>query len=211
MSKPSTGDEPRDTPLDGSDLDPDPIKQFAAWFEPRAASGIPEATAMTLATADKDGRPSARTVLLKEASEQGFAFFTNYDSPKARQLLENPSAALVFYWPESDRQVVVSGRVTKVVDEESDAYFRSRPRGSQLGAWASQQSQPIESREVLERRVAELDGQYAGRDVPRPSFWGGFRLVPETLEFWQGRESRLHDRFRYSRDGGRWVIERLAP
>ncbi|MBI2615447.1 MAG: pyridoxamine 5'-phosphate oxidase [Gemmatimonadetes bacterium] len=211
MSKPSTGDEPRDTPLDGSDLDPDPIQQFAAWFGPRAASGIPEATAMTLATADKDGRPSARTVLLKEASEQGFAFFTNYDSPKARQLLENPSAALVFYWPESDRQVIVSGRVTKVVDEESDAYFRSRPRGSQLGAWASQQSQPIESREVLERRVAELDGQYAGRDVPRPSFWGGFRLVPETFEFWQGRESRLHDRFRYSRDGGRWVIERLAP
>lgn len=205
------GDEPRDTPLDASDLDPDPLKQFAAWFQPRAASGVPEAHAMTLATATKDGRPSARTVLLKEAAEQGFVFFTNYDSPKARELMENPRASLVFYWPEVHRQVVVSGRVTQVTDGESDAYFRTRPRGSQLGAWASRQSERLESREALERRVAELDAQYAGRDVPRPPFWGGFRLVPATFEFWQGRVSRLHDRFRYSRDGGRWVIERLAP
>ncbi len=202
---------PRDTLLDASDLNPDPIKQFAAWYEPRAASGVPEAAAMTLATAGKDGRPWARTVLLKEATEQGFVFFTNYGSPKARQLMENPWATLVFYWPEGHRQVVVSGRVSQVTEAESDAYFRTRPRGSQLGAWASNQSEPIQGREVLERRMAELEAQYAGREVPRPPFWGGFRLVPETLEFWQGRTSRLHDRFRYSRDGGRWVIERLAP
>nr|AKQ04637.1 pyridoxamine 5'-phosphate oxidase, pyridoxamine 5'-phosphate oxidase [uncultured Gemmatimonadetes bacterium Rifle_16ft_4_minimus_7] len=201
----------RETPLDASDLDGDPLKQFAAWFQPRAGSGVPEAHAMTLATATKDGSPFARTVLLKEATERGFVFFTNYGSPKARQLMENPRATLVFYWPEVHRQVVVSGRVTQVTDAESDAYFRTRPRGSQLSAWASRQSERLESREALERRVTELDGQYAGREVPRPPFWGGFRLVPERFEFWQGRSSRLHDRFCYSRDGGRWVIERLAP
>lgn len=211
MAKPKQRVAPREAPLDASDLDRDPIRQFAAWFQPRAVSGIPEDQAMTLATATKDGRPFARTVLLKEATERGFVFFTNYHSPKARQLVENPWATLVFYWPEVHRQVVVSGPVTQVSADESDAYFRTRPPGSQLGAWASPQSEPLESREALERRVAELDQQYAGRDVPRPPFWGGFRLVPETLEFWQGRTNRLHDRFRYSRDGERWVIERLAP
>jgi pyridoxamine 5'-phosphate oxidase len=211
MPKPRKRVAPRETPLDASDLYPDPIQQFAAWFEPRLKSGVPEDAAMTLATAGRDGRPCARTVLLKEATDQGFVFFTNYDSPKARQLAENPWATLVFYWPEVHRQVVVSGRVSQVPDAESAAYFRTRPRGSQLGAWASYQSEPIESREVLERRLAELEAQYAGGEVPRPPRWGGFRLVPETVEFWQGRPSRLHDRFRYARDGGRWVVERLSP
>ena len=211
MPKPKKRAAPREASFDASDLDPDPIKQFAAWFGPRRASGVPEATAMTLATADRDGRPWARTVLLKEATGQGIAFFTNYHSPKGRHLTENPWAALVFYWPEVHRQVVITGRVSRVPDAESDAYFRSRPRGSQLGAWASNQSEPIPDREVLERRVAELEARYAGRDVPRPPHWGGFRLVPETLEFWQGRTSRLHDRFRYTRDGNRWVVERLSP
>lgn len=211
MPKPRKRAGPRETPLDAADLDSDPLRQFTAWFQPRAASGVPEAHAMTLATATRDGRAFARTVLLKEATERGFVFFTNYGSPKARQLMENPWATLVFYWPEVHRQVVVSGRVSQVTDAESDAYFRTRPRGSQLGAWASAQSEPIESRERLEHRVAELDAQYAGRDVPRPPFWGGFRLAPETFEFWQGRTNRLHDRFRYSRDGERWAVERLAP
>ncbi len=197
--------------LDASDLDPDPIRQFRAWFEPRAASGVPEATAMTLATAARDGRPAGRTVLLKDVSQRGFTFFTNYGSPKVRQLVENPRASLVFYWPEVHRQVIVAGSVAKVSEQESDAYFRTRPRGSQLGAWASQQSERLESREAMERRVAELDRQYAGREVPRPPFWGGFRLTPERFEFWQGRVDRLHDRFRYRSGGKNWVIERLFP
>ncbi len=211
MSKAPPPRQPADTPLDASDLDSDPIRQFHQWFQPRAASGVPEAAAVTLATVTPDGRPAARTVLLKEASDQGFVFFTNYGSPKARQLEANPWAALVFYWPETHRQVLVAGPVAKVSDQESDGYFRTRPRGSQLGAWASKQSERLESREGLERRVAELDRQYAGREVPRPPFWGGFRLAPETVEFWQGRMDRLHDRFRYRREDGRWVIERLSP
>ena len=211
MPRPKTPAVPPESPLDAADLDSDPVKQFTAWFGPRAASGVPEAHAMTLATATRDGRPFARTVLLKEATERGFVFFTNFASPKARQLAENPWATLVFYWPEAHRQVLVSGRVSRVTDAESDAYFRTRPRGSQLGAWASRQSERLESREALERRVVELEAEYAGRDVARPPFWGGFRLVPETLEFWQGRTNRLHDRFRYSRNGERWAAERLAP
>jgi pyridoxamine 5'-phosphate oxidase len=166
---------------------------------------------MTLATATPDGRPAARTVLLKDVTPSGLTFYTNYGSPKARQVSENPRAALVFHWPEAHRQVIVTGSVDRVSDAESDAYFRTRPRGSQLGAWASRQSEPLEGREALERRVAELDRQYAGQDVPRPPFWGGFRLTPETFEFWQGRTDRLHDRFRYRREGDRWVIERLSP
>jgi pyridoxamine 5'-phosphate oxidase len=166
---------------------------------------------MTLATVTPDGRPAARTVLLKGVSDRGFVFFTNYGSPKGRQLAANPLAALVFHWPEVHRQVIVAGSVSKVSDQESDAYFRTRPRGSQLGAWASSQSEPLDGRQALERRVSELDRQYQGRDVPRPPFWGGFLLAPVTVEFWQGREDRLHDRFRYRREAGSWVVERLSP
>jgi pyridoxamine 5'-phosphate oxidase len=200
-----------DVALDLGDLHPDPVRQFQVWFQPRLDAGVPEATAVTLATVTPDGRPAARTVLLKGVSDGGFVFFTNYGSSKGRQLAANPRATLVFHWPEAHRQVIVAGPVTKVSDPESDAYFRTRPRGSQLGAWASRQSEPLESRQALERRVSELDRQYQGRDVPRPPFWGGFRLAPETVEFWQGREDRLHDRFRYRREAGSWVIERLGP
>jgi pyridoxamine 5'-phosphate oxidase len=200
-----------DSGLDFRDFDPDPVRQFQAWFRPRLDSGVPEATAMTLATVTPEGRPAARTVLLKGVSGEGFVFFTNYGSPKGRQLTANPHASLVFHWPEAHRQVIVAGPVTKVSDQESDAYFRTRPRGSQLGAWASSQSEPLESRQALERRVAELDRRYQGGEVPRPPFWGGFRLAPEAIEFWQGREDRLHDRFRYRRQAGSWVIERLSP
>jgi pyridoxamine 5'-phosphate oxidase len=200
-----------DFALDLKDLDPDPVQQFQAWFQPRFNAATPEATAMTLATVTPDGRPAARTVLLKGVSDQGFAFFTNYGSPKGRQLAANPRATLVFHWPEAHRQVIVAGLVARVSDQESDAYFRARPRRSQLGAWASSQSEPLESRPALERRMSQLDRQYRGRDVPRPPFWGGFRLAPETFEFWQGREDRLHDRFRYRREADAWIIERLWP
>jgi len=196
--------------LDRGDLDPDPIRQFATWFRPVLAREV-DATAMTLATADRDGRPGARTVLLKDFDDRGFVFYTNYDSPKAQALAHNPRAALVFHWPDRQRQVCVSGSVARVSDEESDTYFLTRPRESQLGAWASPQSSVLAGREELERHVAEVERRFAGREVTRPPFWGGFRLMPEIIEFWQGRASRLHDRFRYRNDGSRWVIERLAP
>jgi pyridoxamine 5'-phosphate oxidase len=209
MRKPTSSDAV-DVSLDRADLDPDPIQQFALWFRPVLALGV-DATAMTLATTARDGHPGARTVLLKDFDDRGFVFYTNYRSPKAEQLAENPYAALVFHWADRQRQVCVTGTVAKVSDEESDAYFRTRPRVSQLGAWASPQSDVIKDREMLERLVAETDRRFAGRDVPRPPHWGGLRLVPETVEFWQGRSSRLHDRFRYRKLSGKWVIERLAP
>ena len=210
MAKRAFPDAPPAQALDRNDLDPDPIRQFATWFRPVLAREV-DATAMTLATADQDGRPSARIVLLKDFDDRGFVFYTNYDSPKARALAENPRAALVFHWPDRERQVCVGGAVARVSDEESNAYFLTRPRESQLGAWASPQSEGIESREALERHVAEVERRFTGREVPRPPNWGGFRLAPEVVEFWQGRSSRLHDRFRYRKDGSRWVIERLAP
>jgi len=167
---------------------------------------------MTLATASRDGTPSARIVLLKGYDDRGFTFFTNYESAKGKELLENPRAALVFFWPELKHQIRISGTVSKVAREESETYFRLRPIGSRIGAWASRQSQVLRNREELDQRVAELTRQYEGKDVPLPPHWGGYRLAPETFEFWQGRESRLHDRFRYQRVSEReWKIERLSP
>ena len=193
-------------------LAPDPVEQFGRWFEEVLVADLYEPNAMTLATATRDGRPSARTVLLKGFDERGFVFYTSYAGRKARELAENPRAALLFYWGELERQVRVEGIVERLPDEESDAYFASRPRGNRLGAWASEQSRPIESREALDLRVRELEERYAGREeIPRPPFWGGYRVVHEAVEFWQGRESRLHDRLLYMRDGGGWKVVRLQP
>ena len=198
--------------LNENDLDPDPIRQFAHWFAAANQSGAPESNAMMLATATPDGVPSARMVLLRGADERGFSFFTNYESRKARELESNPFAALVFFWHELERQVRVEGRVERVSGDESDRYFHSRPKGARIGAWASPQSQVVASRQELEARFLESEGRHAGEVVPRPPNWGGYRLVPTSIEFWQGRPNRLHDRLRYFRGpGGTWVIERLAP
>jgi pyridoxamine 5'-phosphate oxidase len=197
--------------LHESDLDPDPIVQFGEWFEKVIGADLHEPNAMILATATREGRPSARTILLKGYDERGFVFYTNYEGRKARELQENPLCALLFYWGELERQVRIEGRARRISDEESDAYFLSRPRGSRLGAWASEQSCPVEGRSVLEERVRELESEYEGREIPRPPFWGGYRVEPEVIEFWQGRENRLHDRLVYRRDGGGWKIERLQP
>jgi pyridoxamine 5'-phosphate oxidase len=189
----------------------DPIAQFRAWFDAAAEAGVvfPETT--TLATASAGGAPSARMVLLKGADEDGFVFYTGHESRKGRELAENPRAALVFYWQPLGRQVRVEGTVERVAPEESDAYFASRPRGSQLAAWASQQSRPLASREELEQRYAEVEAEYDGRDVPRPERWGGYRLRPNAIEFWEHRDNRLHERFRYTRARESWVAEILSP
>jgi len=223
------------TGLRRSDLEADPIAQFKKWFDQATgartsgrvrkffirlykrfllASGAEplDLTAMTLATTDREGRPSARVVLLKGVDQRGFIFYTNYGSRKGEELAANPQAALVFYWPDQERQVCIAGEVSKLPPAESDAYFKSRPRGSRIAAWASQQSAPVRDRVALEEKWQQIEAQYADQDVPRPPFWGGYLLAPARIEFWQGRPNRLHDRFRYTRqpDTG-WRIERLSP
>jgi pyridoxamine 5'-phosphate oxidase len=194
------------------DLDPDPIKQFSNWFTAAIEAQIRDVNAMTLATAGEDAKPSLRIVLLKGFDQDGFVFFTNYESEKGKELEANPYAALGFYWIELDRQIRISGPVEKTSREESERYFHSRPIGSQLGAWASRQSKVIDARRVLDARMAEMTERYAEKPVPLPPHWGGFRVRPERFEFWQGRPNRLHDRFRYSRKAdGKWTIDRLAP
>jgi pyridoxamine 5'-phosphate oxidase len=198
--------------LSESDVDADPIVQFTRWFEQALAGEITEPNAMTVATATRDGIPSARMVLLKGFDERGFVFYTNYESQKGRELAENPVAALVFHWVELHRQVRVAGVVERVSAEESDAYFQSRPRGSRLGAWVSHQSAVLTGREELEVRLAALVAQYGEGEIPLPPYWGGYRVIPASVEFWQGRPSRLHDRLRYSRQpDDSWRIERLSP
>ena len=223
------------TGLRRSDLEADPIAQFKQWFDQAAgtrASGRVrkfciklyktvlmaggaepmDLTAMTLATADKEGRPSARIVLLKGVDQRGFVFYTNYDSRKGQELAENAQAALVFYWSDQEREVCVAGEASKLPPAESDAYFNSRPRGSQLGAWASQQSAVVRDRAALEEKWNQMEAQYAGQQIPRPPHWGGYVLSPARIEFWQGRPNRLHDRFRYTRQPDKtWRIERLSP
>jgi pyridoxamine 5'-phosphate oxidase len=234
----SIADIRRDYSLSGlrrSDLNPDPIAQFRSWFDQalgartsgrlrgllikayKSLLGLGRAeridvNAATLATADKEGRPSARTVLLKGVDERGFIFFTNYDSRKGCELAENPNAALVFYWPDQERQVCIAGTASRIPQAESEQYFKSRPRGSRLAAWASRQSAVIENRAALETQWEELQAKYPGDEIPKPPNWGGFVLAPARIEFWQGRPSRLHDRFRYAKQpDGSWVIERLSP
>jgi pyridoxamine 5'-phosphate oxidase len=193
------------------DLDADPLRQFERWYE-EAAAAIEFPEAVALATATADGSPSVRMVLAKSFGDAGFKFHTGRGSRKARELAENPRGALLFHWQPLGRQVRVEGPVTSIGDAESEEYFRTRPRDGQIAAWASAQSEPIGSREQLEQRVAELEREFEGRDVPLPPHWGGYRLEPELWEFWQHRDSRLHDRFRYARqDGGEWTIERLGP
>jgi pyridoxamine 5'-phosphate oxidase len=197
--------------LDEATADSDPIRQFAAWLAAAHAAGIQNAEAMALATADADGVPSARFVLLKGVDEGGFVFYTNLESRKSLELLANPCAALAFYWVALGRQVRVEGRVEPATRDEAHAYFDTRPRPSRLGAWASPQSRPIPGRAALEERLAELERRFPGEEIPLPEFWGGFRLVPATIEFWEHRESRLHDRLRYVRRADGWSLERLAP
>jgi len=194
-------------------IDANPIRQFRIWLDEVRAGGVPEqdVISMTLGTASKDGQPSARIVLLKSFDDRGFVFYTNYDSRKGKELSDNPRACLLFYWPQLWRQVRIEGDIEKVSTAESEAYFQSRPLGSRLGAWASNQSEVVETREVLEARFADLEKRF-GEDVPRPEHWGGYRLKPNSIEFWQGRDNRLHDRLLYRlEEDDSWSIERLGP
>jgi pyridoxamine 5'-phosphate oxidase len=199
------------TGLVEKDLARDPFRQFEKWFQEAEAAKLHEPNAMILATATRDGRPSARTVLLKGLDGRGFVFYTNYESRKGRELEANARASMVFPWIGLERQVVIEGTVTKVAREESEAYFHSRPHPSQLSAWASQQSAIVSGRAVLEDSLKAVEKKHAGHEVPLPPHWGGYRLAPETVEFWQGRRSRLHDRLRYRREKDGWITERLSP
>jgi pyridoxamine 5'-phosphate oxidase len=194
------------------DLDADPLRQFGKWLDEAVNAGLPEPNAMVLATADAAGQPSTRVVLLKGVDARGFSFFTNHDSRKARELAANPRAALTFFWAELERQVCVAGVVSQLPRAEAEAYFRTRPRGSRLGAWASRQSEVIPGRAALEERLRALEARHPGDDIPVPPYWGGYVLAPERIEFWQGRPNRLHDRLGYTRHAdGRWTIARLSP
>lgn len=200
--------------LDLVDVLPDPIAQFRRWFDAALQAGVAEPNAMHLCTVGATGRPDGRIVLLKDVSDAGFVFYTNYESRKSRDLLANPFACLTFFYPDLEQQIRVEGNVEKVSEAESDAYFSSRPRGSQIGAWVSPQSQPVDGRAVLTKRQQHYEAQFAGQPIPRPSHWGGFRVVPDLIEFWQGRPSRLHDRVRYQRvnvSTTTWQLDRLAP
>jgi pyridoxamine 5'-phosphate oxidase len=199
-------------PLDERDFDPDPMVQFDRWYREAFRAGLERPDAMALATVGPDGNPSVRIVLLKGADPDGFVFYTNYESHKARDLARNPHAALVFHWPELHRQVRVSATVSPISRQESERYFATRPREARLAAWASRQSETIQSRGELEERFRQLEAEYEGREIPLPPYWGGFRLRPESIEFWQGHAHRLHDRLRYRREPvGGWVLERLSP
>ncbi|CAG0941451.1 pyridoxamine 5'-phosphate oxidase [Gammaproteobacteria bacterium] len=201
----------RGQPLRRAELDADPFVQFDRWFREASRAAVPEPNAMCLATVAADGQPSSRTVLLKFYDRSGFVFYTNYGSRKAREIEANPRVALLLFWPDLFRQVKIRGHASRCSSAESLAYFLRRPRDSQLGAWVSSQSQVISSRAVLQEKFAEMKRRFAAGEVPLPSFWGGYRVVPQDIEFWQGQESRLHDRFAYSREGDAWRIERLAP
>jgi len=208
------GDMRRDFESEGLDrehLNDDPVMQFEIWFEDARKAGILEPNAMSLATTGSDGLPDLRTVLLKYFDDRGFVFYTNYGSRKAREIDENPQAALLFPWIGLNRQLRIQGAVEKVSKAESLRYFSSRPRGSQIGAWVSEQSQVITSRGLLEQKINEMKQKFSSGEVPLPDFWGGYRVVPERIEFWQGRPSRLHDRFEYIREGNAWTIHRLQP
>jgi pyridoxamine 5'-phosphate oxidase len=198
--------------LDESTVHPDPFVQFRAWFDAALKADFEEPNAMTLSTVASSGKPSSRMVLLKSYDEQGFVFFTNYNSQKGQELAQNPRAALLFWWDKMDRQIQVEGEVEKISEQESSEYFNSRPRGSQLGAWVSNQSAVIAGREVLVNRIEQLSKEYEGREIPRPPYWGGYRVKPLVFEFWQGRPNRLHDRLQYRKlADGSWIIERLSP
>jgi pyridoxamine 5'-phosphate oxidase len=199
--------------LDRADLDSDPIVQWHAWYEQAASAGVAEPNAMTVSTVDQHSAPDSRVVLARAVDARGFVFYTNYDSAKSQQILVNPVASAVFAWLDLHRQVRVRGTVLRISASESDEYFASRPRESQIGAWASPQSQPIADRTIIENRMAEFRTKFANQDVPRPASWGGWCLTPNIIEFWQGRPSRLHDRFVYTRDitANKWQIQRLAP
>jgi pyridoxamine 5'-phosphate oxidase len=205
------GEQYEGSPLDPADCDPDPFVEVRRWLALAVDGGLPTANAMTLATVDERGRPAGRIVLLKEVDDRGFVFYTNYDSRKARDMVSHPFAALTLYWEPLHRQIRIEGSIETITDEESDAYFATRPRGSQLGAVASPQSQVLANRHVLEQRVAELAQRYGETPIPRPANWGGYRVVPDMIELWQGQPSRLHDRVRFTRVDGAWVRDRLAP